>query len=136
MAIHMLSTATVTVNGVDLTDHVASVTVSQNTSELNPTAMGATGIARLAGLGDDSFEIEFWADFAAAKVDATLAALVGAAVFTVVARATSAAVSATNPKFTGSCILTSYTPIAGAVGDAHKVTVSLPVSGRIVRAES
>ncbi len=136
MAIHMLSNASVVVNGVDLSDHVASVTINQNTSELNPTAMGATGIARLAGLGDDSFEVEFWADFASAKVDATLSALVGAAVFTVVVKAVNTTVSATNPKFTGSCILTSYTPIAGAVGDAHKVTVSLPVSGRIVRAEA
>lgn len=136
MAKHMLYDASIVINGVDLSDHVRSVTVNQTREDLDVTAMGATGHQRIAGLGDDSFDVEFWADFAASKVDATLAPLVGAAAFTVVVKPTSAAVSATNPSFTGSCILTEYTPIAGSVGDAHAVSVSLPVSGVISRATS
>jgi len=134
VAKHMIYDASLVVNSVDLSDHVASVTVTQNRADLDVTAMGATGVQRIAGLGDDSFDVDFWADFAASEVDATLSGLVGAAAFTVVAKYSSAAVSSTNPTFTGSCILTAYTPIAGAPGDAHKVTVSLPVSGVITRA--
>jgi hypothetical protein len=93
--------------------------------------MGAAGKARRAGLGDDSYTIEFNQDFAAAEVDATMFPLLGAAPFAVTARATSAAKSATNPSYEGNAILTDYNPLDGAVGDELVTSITLPVDGII-----
>lgn len=136
MAKFVLKDASVVVNGVDLSNRVAEVEVNINADEVETTAMGATGKARLAGLRDDSFTLKFRQDFAAANVDATMFPLVGAAPFTVVVKPTSAAVSATNPSYTGSCILTEYQPIAGEVGSVADASVTLPVDGAITRATS
>jgi hypothetical protein len=98
--------------------------------------MGASGREKLAGLEDNSFEVTWLQDFAASEVDATLAPLIRAAPFAFEIRPTSSAVSSTNPKFTGSAILTEYQPVAGEVGSAHKVSSSFEVSGVITRATS
>lgn len=124
----------ITVNAVDLTDHVASVTINQKFDELDTTVFGTTGAhERIAGLQDNSLTIEFLQDFAAASVDATIFALVGTAT-TVVVTAGTGAVSATNPKYTMSCLITEWTPIAGAAGDLQKVSITWPVSGALTRA--
>lgn len=134
MAKFVLKDASVVVNGVDLSDHVIDVTVNQTVAIADGTAMGASGKGKMAGLGDDKFTVKFLSDFAAAKVDATLAPLVRAAAFTVVVKPTSAAVSATNPTYTGSCILSDYTPIGGSVGDRAEAPVTFEVDGIIARA--
>ena len=124
----------ITVNAVDLTDHVASVTINQKWDELDTTVFGTVGAKeRIAGLQDNSLTIEFLQDFAAASVDVTIAALLGTATTVVVTAGTGAA-SATNPKYTMSCLLLEWTPIAGAAGDLQKVSVTWPVTGAIVRA--
>lgn len=124
----------ITVNAVDLTDHVASVTINQKFDELDTTVFGTVGgKERIAGLQDNSLTIEFLQDYAAASVDVTIAALLGTQT-TVVVTAGSGAVSATNPKYTMTCLLLEWTPIAGAAGDLQKVSVTWPVSGVVTRA--
>ena len=133
MAEVVLTDAVVTINAVDLSDHVRQVAVTLAPEDKDFTAMGASGKARRAGLRDDAFTVEFNQDFAAANVDATFFPLLGAAPFAVTARATSAAKSATNPSYEGSCILTSYNPVDGNVGDELTTSVNLPVDGIITR---
>ena len=125
--------ALVTINSVDLSDHVRQVTVSLSREDKDLTAMGALGKARRAGLADDNFSIEWNQDFAAAEVDATIFPLLGAAPFPVAVQATSAAKSATNPSYEGNCILTSYNPVDGSVGDELTTSTDLPVDGIIVQ---
>ena len=129
----VLTDATVTINGVDLSDHVRAVKVDATASDEEFTAMGATGKARLAGLRDDMFEIEFNQDYDVASVDATLFPLVGAAPFPVTARSDSAAVSATNPSYEGSCILLNNNPLDASVGSPLLTSASMPVTGVISR---
>lgn len=136
MATFVLTDPDVNINGVDLSNRVRSVTVKVTASDEDFTAGGATGKARKAGLRDDSFTVEFNQDFAAGNVDATLFPLVGAAPFTVIVKPTTAAVSATNPSFTGSCILTDYAPIDDAIGAPATTNITLPVDGTIARATS
>jgi hypothetical protein len=102
-------------------------------ADLDVTAMGATAVQRIAGLRDDSFEVEFYQDFAAAEVHATLNPLfVAKSEFLVQVKPTAAAISATNPQFEGTCILTDIQPLNGAVGDVNMTTVTFPSSGAIV----
>src|SRR5688572_24918293 len=118
MAIVMTNNVSLVVNAVDLSDHVREITVSMSAEDLDATAMGANSRAHAVGLRDDRFEVTFLQDYAAAKVDATLAPLVGSSTgVTIVVEPTSAVVSATNPTYTMSGLLFDYTPIDATVGE-------------------
>jgi hypothetical protein len=132
MARIVLTDALVKINNVDLSDHVASVTITQNWDEVETTAFGDSGRTRVGGLQDSSIALDFHQDYASGEVDATIAPLAGGtASFYIASQGT--AVSATNPKYTGTLLITSYTPIAGGVGDLSTVSVTWPVSGVITR---
>lgn len=127
----------VTVNGVDLSDHIDKVTINATGDEVESTAMGDTWKERMVGLLDWSANIEFQQDFAASKVDATLwAAFIAKAPIAIVAKPTSGSVSATNPSYTGSIILSQYSPLDAGVGDLTKTSITWPGTGALVRATS
>lgn len=135
MAKFVLKDASIVVNSVDLSDHCASVEISMSAEDVVTTAMGATGVTRLPGLRDESFNVTWRSDFASAKVDATLAPLyTGGTSHTVVVKPTSAGVSATNPTYTGTCYLLEFSPIAGEVGSVADVETTFVVDGVITRA--
>jgi len=136
MAVFMQSSVTVTVNSVDLTDHITSVSgFNETCADLQTTAMGETNISRIGGLKDSSVSITFLNDFAASEVYATLAALLGTAV-PVTITPVAGSVTATNPKKTGSCLVTELPFIDGSVGDLAEVSVTWPVTGAISTATS
>lgn len=131
----ILTNASVTVAGVDLSDHVDSVEVQTNTDSIDVTAMGQTAHNVAPGLRTDKFVVTFIQDFGAAKVDATLFPLLGNTGFTVVVKPVNTSVSSTNPSFTGTCCLMTYSPLAGKVGARSDSQVEFPcASGAIVRA--
>ena len=136
MAIAVFNDPFVSINGVDLSDHVRSVTLNYGAEPQDMTASGDGTRINLAGLLAWSADIEFNQDYAAAEVDATLFSLVGAAAFTIILRPTQAAVSTTNPNFTGSAILESYQPMGGTIGEAHVSPVTLQSAGTLTRATS
>lgn len=117
MANIILKNAYVMINAVDLSDHVKQVTLNYKAEMQDDTAMGDSGRSRLPGLLDWDADIEFFQDYAASKVDATLFPLVGAAAFAVKIQAVSGTISATNPQYQGNAVLESYQPVGGAVGD-------------------
>lgn len=131
------NTFKVSVGGVDLTDHTKSVTVNQEYDDVDITAMGAVSKAHTPGLRDDSIDLEFFQDFAAGKVDATINPLLGAAAGgTIIVIAGGTAASATTPSYTLVGIPFTYQPIDGSVGDASMTKVTFkPAAGQsIVRA--
>ena len=133
MAEFVFKNAHLTVNSVPLSDHVRQITLTHGADLPERTAMGDDSRRRLPGLKDWSFSVEFNADFDAAKVDATLGVLVGAASFAVIIRPDAAAKSATNPEYTGSALVESYPPLGGSVGDASIASVSFPGDGDLAR---
>lgn len=137
MAKFVLKDASIVVNSVDLSDHCVSVEMSMSAEDVPTTAMGATGVTRLPGLRDESINVTWRSDFAAAKVDATLAPLyTGGTSHVVVVKPTSAAVSATNPKYTATCYLLEFSPVSGEVGSVADVETTFVVDGVTVRAEA
>jgi len=131
MAVFMQNSVTVTVNSVDLTDHITSISgFNEVCAELLTTAMSETNVSRIGGIKDSSVSITFLNDFAASEVYITLAALLGTAV-PVTITPTSASVSATNPKKTGTCLVTELPFIDGSVGDLAEVSITWPVTGAI-----
>jgi hypothetical protein len=136
MAVFMQNSVTVTVNSVDLTDHITSVSgFNETCADLTTTAMGETNVSRIGGLKDASVSITFLNDFAASETYATLASLLGTAINVTITPA-SGSVTATNPKKTASCLVTELPFIDGAVGDLAEVSVTWPVTGAITTATS
>lgn len=123
MAIFTLTDAYVAVNGVVLSDHANKVTVNDTRDEVDITAFGASSKAITKGLGDASISVDFFQDFAAGKVHATLQPLIGSTTpVTVEVRPTSAARSATNPAAVMSGLLMNYNFLDGGIGEATKIT--------------
>lgn len=131
MAIHVLTNASLVFNSIDLSDHVRSVTVTMSSEDVDITAMGATARAHTPGLRDDRVEVEFFQDYAASKVDQTLAGYVGNATgATLVVKPVATTVSSTNPSYTMTAILLDYQPLSGTVGDANTNNVTfVPAAG-------
>jgi len=121
------------IDSTDFTGSLAAATLEISADEQETTAFGADYRTRLAGLKDASLTLDWHQDFGASSVDATLFPLLGSAVaFTITP--TSEATSATNPAYSGTAIVTSYSPFASSVGDIATFSVTWPVSGAVTRA--
>lgn len=122
----------VTYNGVDLTNHVKSITINQDFDTVDVTAMNATNKAFAVGLQDASVDIEYYQDFAASSVDATHFPLLGSSTgATLLIQTSGSTVSATNPSYSGLMAFYTYTPVDSSVGDASMTKVTYrPASGQ------
>ena len=133
MARIVLTNALVTVNAVDLSDLVASVTLNSSIDVVETTAFSSTAArTRIGGLADNSISLEFHQDYASGEVEATIYPLLGT-VTTVTVKPVNAATSATNPLYTASALVSEWTPLNGAVGELATASVTWPVSGAIVK---
>lgn len=130
MAVFLNNGVSVTVNSVDLSDHVTAATINRTFDELEVTAMGDSGHKFVKGLEASSLTLDFLNDTATGKVLQTLQAAWGTSV-TVVLKQTSAAVSATNPSYTMSCLINNTTDINGSVADLGTQSVTWTVNGTI-----
>lgn len=135
MAVFLNNGVSVTVNSVDLSDHVTAVTINRTFDELEVTAMGDSGHKYVKGLEASSVTIDFLNDTATGEVLQTLQAAWGTNV-TVVIKQTSAAVSASNPSYTMTCLVNNTTDINGSVADLGTQSVTWNVSGTIAVATS
>ena len=136
MATTVLTDAFVSINGVDLSDHVKSVTLPYAAEMLDDTVMGDDTRSSKGGLKTWSITIEFLNDWAANEVDATLFPLVGATFTIIVRPVNTGGVSATNPNFTGTGILESYPPLGNPVGELATTSVTVQSAGALSRATS
>ena len=121
------------VNGVDLSDHVRSITVESMAADIDVTCMGATAKQHAQGLRDDKVTVKWAQDFAASSVDATLWPIftggtpVGATI-----KPTSATVG--NVVYSGSILLIGYQPLAGQVGALSEINTPFLCQGALTRA--
>ena len=130
MAVFLNNGVVLTVNSVDLSDHVTAVTINRTFDELEVTAMGDGGHKFVKGLEASSITIDFLNDTATGEVLQTLQAAWGTNV-TVTVKQTSAATSATNPLYTMTALVNNTTDIAGSVADLGMQSVTWNVSGTI-----
>lgn len=135
MAVLALTNAYVYLNGAsDISDHCAGVELNVEADELDSTTFGSTGYkSAIGGLKSGSLKIKVKGDYAASNIDAILWPLLG----TVVAfeiKAVNAAASTSNPKYTGSVLINSLSPISGSVGELVEFDLTWPTTGTITRA--
>ena len=134
MATFVLYDAYLSVAGVDLSDHVRSVTVDAGQNMADDTAMGDAFVSNTAGLATWSVSVELLQDYASSKVDATLEPLLGIGnTAALVVKPTSGSVSSTNPSYSGTGILESYNPIGGSVGDQAMASATFQSASALAR---
>ena len=130
MSTYLSNGVVLTVNAVDLSSLVSSVTINRSFDELEITSMGDSGHRFVKGLEASSITIDFFNDDATSKTLQTLNTQWGNNV-TVTVKQTSAATSASNPLYTMTCLINNTTPVNGAVGDLSTQSVTWNVSGTI-----
>lgn len=132
MAIFVATDFDITISGTDLSDHITAVELPVEAETRDSTAFGDTWREHTPGLKAGSITIGFQQDYAASEVDATLWPLLGTAV-TVIVAPTSGTLSATNPGYTGSFIVSQFSPISGTIGDLAVMSVTWLLSGALSR---
>ena len=134
MAKFVYKNAQLTINAVDLSNRVESLTLNYGAETPEVTAMGDGTRTRVPSYIDWSIEVQFRQDFDASNVDATLFPLVGAAAFAIILRPDAAAKGVNNPEFTGNALLSTYNPLTGGVGDVAAAPATLMGDGVLTRA--
>jgi hypothetical protein len=130
MAVFLNNGVVLTVATVDLSDHVTAVTINRSFDELEVTAMGDSGHKFVKGLEASSITIDFLNDTATAEVLPTLQAAWGTSVVVTV-KQTSAAVSASNPLYTMTCLVNNTTDVNGDVASLSTQSLTWNVNGTI-----
>ncbi|MDE2103670.1 MAG: radical SAM protein [Patescibacteria group bacterium] len=120
----VLKNAQVILNAVDLSNRVKQVSITYKSTPLDNTAMGNNTKSSMGGLLEWAMSIDFFQDFTAAEVDATLFPLIGTTC-TIDVKPVNGARSATNPSYYATALVESYEPIAGSVGQEAMSKVSL-----------
>ena len=128
-----------TVNSVDLVDEIEECTLELNYEDLDLTAFGAGGAYDgKPGGGRHRLQLRLHQDFTAGLTDATLSALrpIGTVTgrFPWTIKPGTAAMSPTNPDWSGTAGLVGYQPFAGTPGGKSTVNLNLPVYGEPARA--
>jgi hypothetical protein len=125
--------AKLTVNAVDLSDHLRSSQLNGSADALDKTAMGQIARTFLTGLLNWSLSVEFNDDLAENDVDATLYAAFKARVAVAIAwRAVNDTISATNPEFQFNSLINAYN-IGGSIGALAVKSLQWQVDGDVVR---
>jgi hypothetical protein len=123
-------------NSVDLTLKIRSLDVSFDVAKVDKTCGNSGGMKGVeAGLEGATMKLKCAQGFGTGSVHATLLA----AHKTLVAfefRPTSAAVSTTNPKLTGTCLVLYQSPGGGAIGSELEADAELTVDGAYTWATS
>jgi hypothetical protein len=132
VSVYLSNGVVLTVNSVDLSSLVSSVTINRSFDELETTSMGQSGHTYVKGLESSSISIELFNDEATAKTLQTLnSADVWGKNVTVTVKQNSGATAATNPLYTMTCLVNNTTPINGTVGDLSTQSLTWNVSGTI-----
>ncbi|WP_245786533.1 phage tail tube protein [Lentzea albida] len=132
----VLTASYLSLNGVDRSSSTSKIELATEVEEKDVTTFASLGwVELLGGLKSGSLSCGFKQDVADSALDDTMWALFGTVVpFEV--RLSNAAVSANNPKYTGSVLIKEWKPIGGSVGDVAEVEVEFPTSGAVTRAEA
>ena len=131
MAIYLSNGVVVTLNSVDLSDHVTSAVINRSFEELPITTMGDFSMKYVKGLEASTITIDFLNDTATSQVLQTLQAAWGTTV-ALTLKQTSDAVSATNPEYQTTVLVNNTTDINGAVGDISTQSITFTCNSVIV----
>lgn len=127
MAIFMGNKVAVIAGTTTITSYVSTVSLTREVDQVEITAMNDTIQNMIGGVERPTLNLELFNDFAASSVNSIFEDALGSKL-NIKLIPVSGTVSATNPSYTMSCLISSWTPINGAVDAVASVSVSLPVT--------
>lgn len=131
MAKHVLYNSSLTVNGVDLSDHVKSISYTEGLNDADAAAMTEVQDYSMPGtINISDVTVTFFQDYASAKVYATIHPLVIArTTFNIIVKADAGANATTNPAFTLPVFVKTNPFVNGTRGDGHMIQVVFKAAG-------
>ena len=131
MAAEVLFDASFTVNAVDLSDHCTSITLNVEYEDIDTTAFADTLRTRIPGLGDGSVGGSLHNDYVTSSVYQTLQPLAGSTATCVILPDAGSALAASNPEFTVTAAINSFSYINASVGELHTMDFDWPLGSSI-----
>ena len=119
------------VNNVDLSLSAQSGSLNYEAESLDATKMGDGSRVKQGGLKNFGLDVTFFQKYSC--VDATLFGIVGCQTSIEVRACNACSTANTNPRYSGTYLVTSYPPITGGVGDLMTVTVRFEPAGDLSR---
>lgn len=135
MAKYVVTGNTVSFNGTDISSSVARAELVISSAEVDVTDFASGGWTEvIGGLKSGSVSLDFHADFGAGGLSTLIGdAQVGTLGTVSIIAGNGTAASATTPEYTAVCLVSSVTPVSGAVGDLSTFSVTWPTSGEITK---
>jgi hypothetical protein len=120
----VLNQATLTVDSVDFSDQVSTITVTESYEALESTAFGDTARKFVKGLGNHEISATLMISYGTSEVEEKFNSLAGTTFNVVVTPTTSTSAGTDNPSYTlTGCYLESVTPVNGGVGELPTMDV-------------
>ena len=110
-----------------ISSFVSTVSLNREVEAVTITAMNDTIQNMVGGVEVSSVSLELFNDFAAASVNSLFEDAIGSKLAIKLIPVTGT-VSATNPSYSMSCLITQWTPISGSTDAAATASVTLPVT--------
>lgn len=110
-----------------ISSFVSTVSLNREVEAVTITSMNDTVQNMIGGVEVSSLSMEIFNDFAAASVNSLFEDAIGSKLAIKLIPVTGT-VSATNPSYSMSCLITQWTPIAGSTDSAALASVTFPVT--------
>jgi hypothetical protein len=137
MAKFVVTATAVTMGGEDISTACARAELVINAAEVETTDFGSGGFTEvIGGLKSGTLSLDFHQDFGVDAVSTLFLDTVGTVVVFTLVAGNGTTASTTTPLYTVSALITSFTPVSGAVGDLGTFSVSFPTTGAITYATS
>lgn len=130
----VLTASYLAIGGTDLSQWTFKAEIATEVEEKDVTTFVSLGWKEVrGGLKSGNVAVSWRNDVTAAALDSILWTFGLGSIQTFEVRAVNTAASTSNPKYTGSLLLKSLSPISGTVGDVNEQSVTYPTSGVITR---
>ena len=121
----------------DISSYVTNISLSTTHDIIETTQFGDIYKTRIAGLGDNQANFEFLQDFSSTIVNPgglenVIYPLIGTAINCKI-RPINTTVSASNPQYSFSLLISEWQPLSASVGELSTASVSWPISGEITK---
>jgi len=127
MAIFMGNKVAVIVGATTISDHVSTVSLNREVEQVVISSMNDTVQNMVGGLEVSQVSLEVFNDFAASSVNSLFEDAIGTKLAIKLIPVTGT-VSATNPSYSMSCLVSQWTPISGSTDSAMTASITLPVT--------
>ena len=132
MAKIVLTEPFISLDGVDLSDHITSVALGTVYDLVEVTEMGNIAKKFVGGLENNTLALEIQQDFGIGEVESVIYPNRGLRINAIV-RPVDGPRSATNPEYTFQVLVSEWAPLTGSIGNLATVSISWPIFGEITK---